>query len=352
MRAKLGLLLSLCLAACSGGTPSPGGGSGSGGPLGGSNTVSGKVVDFQTGMAIGGQAAVATAGVLPEPTVTVQGSSFNITGIPDNSSFVILASETPSYAPTYSPPIDVASSDLQGQFALTVSQSYLATLASGFGVTPSAGNGILMLQLVDGSGQPKAGIAGSNLVLAGAAGASGPYFLDGSMAPSTTATATSSTGWAVFFQVAPGAITLGQAANATVTLNMPTSPVDAGTVTVVRVTVTDGAPPPPPGNVSFANQVVPIFTKRGCVECHSGGGIGKNLGNLALDGGVNHVYSQLNDPQYPMRIDRADPPMSKVLTMPSYENPPDAHPTVVFTGPSDPDYVTILTWIQQGAANN
>jgi hypothetical protein len=55
------------------------------------------------------------------------------------------------------------------------------------------------------------------------------------------------------------------------------------------------------------------------------------------------------DPAYPMRVDLADPAKSWVLTMPSYENPPDAHPNVIFTGPQDRDYVTILTWIREGA---
>jgi hypothetical protein len=52
------------------------------------------------------------------------------------------------------------------------------------------------------------------------------------------------------------------------------------------------------------------------------------------------------------RVNLADPPKSLVLTMPSYENPPDPHPTVVFTSSSDPDYQKILTWIEQGAKFN
>jgi hypothetical protein len=339
------------LAAC-GTTPgTPGNGSGSNEPIGGSRTVTGEVIDFQTGATVTGTPTVTTSGVLPEPMVEVQGASFTITEIPDNSQFQILASVPPNDAPTYSPATVVGTMDLQGVQAYTIAQTYLGSLASGFSVTPTASNGILLVHLLDGNNNPTAGVAGSNLVLAGASGASGPHFLDASLKPST-ATSSSSSGWAVFFEVPPGAISLGQAANATVSLQMATSPVAAGTVTIANVYVTGGPPPPPPTNVSFAQNVVPIFTKRGCTQCHTGGGIGKNLGDLALDGGTNHVYSQLTNPQHPLIIQTAHPAQSLVLTMPSYESPPDAHPNVIFTGPQDPDYLTILAWITAGALNN
>ena len=44
-----------------------------------------------------------------------------------------------------------------------------------------------------------------------------------------------------------------------------------------------------PMNVSFAKDVVPIFTNRGCVNCHSGNGPGKDLGGLQLSGGAAKV---------------------------------------------------------------
>ena len=52
------------------------------------------------------------------------------------------------------------------------------------------------------------------------------------------------------------------------------------------------------------------------------------------------------------RVNLTTPHKSLVLTMPSYENPPDPHPTVVFTSSADPDYVKILTWIKEGAKFN
>jgi len=116
--------------------------------------------------------------------------------------------------------------------------------------------------------------------------------------------------------------------------------------------LTSGAPPAPPMNVSFSAQVYPIFTKRGCTECHSGNKIGANLGDLSLDGGANHVYGQIVTSQYPDRVVTTAPTTSKILSMPSYSNPSNGHPVVVFTGPQDPDYVTIEAWIAGGAKNN
>jgi len=336
------VVLAGCASSPNGGSTPP--------PLGGALTVQGQVVDFQTGQPIGTMPDIEVAGA-NAAQISVDNASFTIKDIPDNSSFQILATAAPTYAPTYSPAIYVTTTDVTGAKAYAVAASYLGQLESGFGVSATTTTGIVLMQLVDTSGAPKSGVTGSNIVLAGSTGASGPHFLDSSLAPST-ATSSSSSGWAVFFNVPAGAVALGQAANATVTLSMTESPVAAGTVTITTVTVTSGAPPPPPANVSFSQQVVPIFDNRGCTACHSGNKIGANLGDLALDGGANHIYGQLVNTTHPMIVQTANPPKSLVLTMPSYENPPDAHPNVTFTGPDDKDYQTILAWITEGAKNN
>jgi hypothetical protein len=113
----------------------------------------------------------------------------------------------------------------------------------------------------------------------------------------------------------------------------------------------DGSAAPLPTNVSFATQIMPIFDARGCVACHSGNGPGKDLGGLQLDGGVPKVYSELVT-ENPLRVQTATPEKSLVLTMPSAENPPDAHPVVTFTSAEDPDYLKLLVWIREGAKNN
>ncbi len=308
------------------------------------------VVDLQTNQALTTQPMVTVTGARGA-TVTVMGADFTIDNIPDNTSFQILASAGASYVPTYSPAVMLTTGALDGLVAYDVSTTFLSQLETGFSITPTASDGILLLHLVDSAGKPVSGVAGSNLVLSGISGASGPHFLDANLAAST-ATSSSSSGWAVFFNVPAGTVSLAQAANATATVAMAESPVAGQTVTIANVTVTAGAPPPAPKNVSFSAQVVPIFSNRGCTACHSGNKIGANLGDLALDGGANHIYGQLTNPAHPMIIQTAAPAKSLVLTMPSYENPPDAHPNVTFQGPQDPDYQTILVWITEGAKNN
>src|SRR5205823_7708651 len=129
-------------------------------------------------------------------------------------------------------------------------------------------------QLVDGTGSPKAGVDGAQLVVPGA---DGPHFLAPDLSASASSTASTSSGWVVFYGLAPGLVSLGQAANPTVTLTMADQPVDAGAFTIATIQALDGAPPALPMNVSFKNDVFPIFSNRGCVSCHSGNGAGRDL---------------------------------------------------------------------------
>jgi hypothetical protein len=136
---------------------------------------------------------------------------------------------------------------------------------------------------------------------------------------------------------------------------MPVSPVEAGSVTLAQIAAADGAPVLP-RNVSFQNQILPIFRLvseggRGCTACHSGGGIGKDLGGLMLDAGANLTYKELVQ-EDPLRVQTAMPEKSQILTYPSRETPPDRHPNATFTGPLDPDYLKILVWIREGAKEN
>ncbi|HEY5933607.1 MAG TPA: hypothetical protein VIU61_03200 [Kofleriaceae bacterium] len=321
------------------------------GPLGGSLTVSGTVVDLESDAAVTGAASVTTAGLDPAPAVSAQGATFTIEGIPESSSFQILATVAPTHRATFTT-VYVEASDLSGVKVPVVSETFLASLASGFGVTPSAARGVLLAQLVDDAGAPKAGVAGSNLVIAGA---DGPHFLDANMMPDDNANATSASGWVVFFELPVGVVELGTAAAPTVTLDMASSPVAAGSITMSKIKVTDG-PPDLPTNVSFSLQIVPIFALppagRGCIGCHSGGGPGKDQGGLNLGGGVNLSYTELVEERPNTRVNLAMPELSKVLTMPSRESPPDPHPNTTFTSSTDPDYLKILVWIREGAKKN
>jgi len=319
-------------------------------PLGGSLAVTGSVVDFQTGMAIDSAASVTTSGLLPAPQVTTRGAEFTIAGIPENSAFQILASAPPAHRQTFSATVVVTDADKNGVKAQAVSEALLGQLATAFGVTPTAAKGILFVRLVDNTGGAKAGVAASNLVLAGGGGV-GPKFLDANLAPATGANATSASGWAVFFEVPPGAASLGVASGATVTIDMATSPIQAGAVTLAEGVVTSGAPTVPT-NVSFATQIFPIFQTRGCVACHSGNGPGKELGGLKLDGSPNAAYKELVLEKPNTRVQTGNPEASLVLRYPSREDPPDRHPNITFASNLDPDYVKILVWIREGAKDN
>lgn len=349
MRGLLCIAISLTVSSCVFSSESAGDDE----PLGGSRIVEGSVVDFESGQPVTGAASVSTSGLVPEPMVTTQAAAFTIKGVPDNSAFQILAS-APAHRPTFSPAVIVGTDDVREARALTVGDTFISTLATGFGVTPSAGRGILLARVVDAAGQPKAGVAAANFALS-STGASAPRFLNATRAPAPTATATSASGWVVFFEVAPGVVSLGLAGGATVTLDMPISPVNAGAVTIVDIKAVDGAPVLPK-NVSFANQIVPIFRPlgeggRGCAACHSGNGIGRDLGGLTLDASANLIYKELTQ-EDPLRVQLAAPEKSELLTYPSREDPPDRHPNVTFTSSLDPDYLKILVWIREGAKDN
>jgi hypothetical protein len=343
MLARYIVALATVLTACSFGSSND-----SSGPAGGALTVNGNVVDFQTGAVLDVAASVTTSGLSPAPKLTSQGAAFTIEGVPEHSTFQILATAPPSHHATFSPAVSVTTDDVDGVKAPAVSEAFLASLAAAFGVTPSATKGIMFVHLVDGTGKARAGVAATNFTIAGA---NGPHFLDANLMPAATAMMTSTSGWAVFFEVPAGTVSLGQTAVATVTLDMAVSPLNAGTVTIADATVTDGAPVLPT-NVLFATQIVPIFKARGCQACHSGGGIGKDLGGLTLDGSANLIYKELVTERPNTRVRLAAPETSLVLTMPSLEAPPDAHPNVTFTGPRDPDYLKLLVWIREGAKEN
>lgn len=314
--------------------------------LGGSLAVTGDVVDFETGAVIVGSATVTTSGLLPAPMVTTQGAGFEIQGIPENSAFQVLAGAPPTHRSTFSSTVTVVADDVTGLKVPAVSEVFLARLTTAFAVTPTAGKGIVFVRAIDANGMPKANVASSSFVLTGSVG---PKFLGPNLEPQPTATATSTSGWAVFFEVPIGLAALVPPGS--VTVEMATSPVGAGVVTIADATVTEGAQVLPT-NVSFANTVFPIFAARGCVACHTGGGIGKDRGGLHLDGSANLAYRELVEERPNTRVRPAAPEMSLVLTHPSREEPADRHPNITFASAVDRDYLKILVWIREGAKNN
>ena len=139
--------VALALAACGADDPSQDE------AIGGSLTVTGTVHEFPSGTALTGTASISTTALIPAPTITVTGADFTIDGVPENSAFQILASVPPTHRATYSQAIEVISDDLDGVKVQAVSEDFLAALASGFSVTPSAGKGVLLVQPQGGGGR-------------------------------------------------------------------------------------------------------------------------------------------------------------------------------------------------------
>ncbi|MBT8496467.1 MAG: hypothetical protein KJO07_25695 [Deltaproteobacteria bacterium] len=360
-RLALSLLFasSLSLAACG-----DDGGDGDGGddilPPDATFFVRGEVIDLETGEPLDGTASVLVEGLESTPTVSVTGATFEIE-VPANSAFHLLASSPPTYRATYNAAIEVGAEDVEGLQLVTVSEDYLTTLAEAFAVTPASGTGIIFLRLVDDTGAPLAGVPGADLLAPD--GALGPFFLDADNLPDAEATASSSSGLAVFFDVSPGVTTLTSAPDAETALAAPDSPVASSTVSYIQALA--GAPGEVievPSNVSLRDDVMPILAP--CLGCHDGGGVGKDLGNLHFNGSGEKTYKELVEEISPKhqvaRVNIDEPEASLMLTLPrckaticpAPEGAPIDHPFATFTGPNDIRYLTILVWIQEGAQNN
>lgn len=353
--AKLPLALTCCLAttACGGDNmdPAPGDDNEPSDTDVSAISVSGTVVDFESGASIEGSASVSTDGLSPAPTVSMTGAQFTVEGVAPFSTFHLLASSPPNYRSTYNVVVETADSNVSNLELAALHEDFVDSLYTEFAL--DADGGFLLAQLVDDSGAPRAGVPGDVFALDDAV--VGPYFLDEERQPDAELSQSSASGYALFFQVEPGLASLGAAPDSGWTMAMADSPVAARTATLATITVSEGALEVPSG-VSFAQDVAPIFEERGCVLCHDGGGIGKDLGGLHLNGAAEKMFRELTQELSPSlgitRVDPENPEESILLTYPSREDPPDDHPNATFLSKSDPDYLTILGWIQEGALQN
>lgn len=315
-------------------------------------SVSGHVADFESGMALASPATMATAALVPPPNVSVTGADFTLDAVPPFSTFFLLAGSPPDHRLTYNAPTTVTDQPLTDVTVYSVADAYLAKLRAAFGVDATAGTATVFVRLVDDKGNAAAGIPAAALVL-DAKDIKGPYFLDTGLQPTPNANATSASGWVVYFDVPAGTLKITAGAGYTVTVADTPTAADAVSLNVAAIAMGTATTPT---TVSFMTDVVPIFHTRGCYNCHSGNGDGRRLGDLVLDGAPMKIYKALTidiSPTYKTtRVNLGAPEKSLVLTMPSYETPPDPHPTVVFTSSADPDYQKILTWIENGAKYN
>jgi hypothetical protein len=364
MRTLAATVLCLALAACSSDKDAPGPGDEDGdgdgtGPDAGTIEegpatviVTGSIVDFDTGAGIAIDPGITTTGLAPEPSVAIDGADFTLSEVTVNSTFHLIGT-APDHITTVAATVTVAEEDVEGVIAYVVSEAFVAALAAEFEVDPGTA-GIILARAVDESGEPRAGIPAEAFEVAQDEPVVGPFFLDDAFQPDANLDETSASGWVVFFQVSAGLAAVTAKADSGYLMDMPDTPVEESAATVAFVTVTDGEVQPLPTNVSFADDVRLVFETRGCADCHSGNGPGKDIANLTLDGGTNKIYSELMDAATNpgTRVDLTTPENSLILRMPSAEDPPDGHPTVVFASPNDPDYLTLLVWIREGALNN
>jgi hypothetical protein len=316
--------------------------------------VSGSLLEFETQTAMTSSITMATAALVPQPDVRISGSTFTLEGVPPFSTFYLIAGSPPDHRMTYNAPTTVTDAPLTNVTAYVVSNAYVTKLHSTFNVTAVSGTGTLLVHAVDATGAAVTGVPAGAVQL-GATGIKGPFFLDAKLQPVAGATATTASGWLVYFDVPPAQVALSGGSGYTVT--SADAPAVADAVTLVEAIVAKGtAPTPPPVNVSFQKTVMPIFISRGCYNCHSGNGDGRRLGDLVLDGSAMKIWTALvqtvSTNFKTTRVNLTMPEKSLVLTMPSYETPPDPHPTVVFTSATDPDYQKILVWIKEGAKFN
>ena len=334
------------------------GGDGEGDPTGEeipTYSVTGTVLDFSTGEALDGQASVTIDGLSPPPQITTTGADFLIRNVPLHSVFQILASAPPEYRSTYNPAVEVTEDNLEDIQITVISEAYLADMQAQLGVTPAPGTSILMGRLIDENGDPQAGVPGTAFDLDNAI--DGPHFLDDQLLPDPDLSASSASGYFVLYNVPSGLIRV-TSKDESYGMSMADSPVAATALTLadVRVGADVQKPPDLPQVVSFSEHVAPALIRRGCDRCHDGGGIGKDLGGLHLNGADEKMYKELveevSQRHGVTRVITEPAAASLLLTMPSKEEPPDVHPNITFASPDDADYLLILAWIEQGALKN
>jgi len=314
--------------------------------------VRGQVTEFGTSNAIAASLEIEVVGLPGSPEVLVDGSEFTINDVP-RQSLLSIRVVAQGYRPTLSDAIVVGDADVDGLELSVVSDGYAESLAMEFGVEQS-GN-LLIAMAGDDAGAPLPGLPKAIFELQGAPTANGPFFLAADATPDVGLDATSDSGYVVFQNMPAGQVSLAAAPASAHTIVSSPVQLSAGEVAVRDAIVTPGELELPP-NVSLSNDILNIFEARGCVDCHTRDGIGKDLGGLSLDGGTAHILSELTQDPSPRtgqpRVNTATPEASLVLTRPSAEYPADVHPYTTFNGYLDPDYLKILSWIYSGPADN
>jgi hypothetical protein len=311
--------------------------------------VSGQVLGFSPQAEIEGQAEIVELGLSFPIDIQVTGSSFTIRRVPRQSVLLIEVS-APGHRPTMNAPIVAANQDLEDVKVFAVSEAYIDEIASTFALQDSSTLVLALVQNADG--QPFADIEKGVFELATPTPGEGPFLLGSDLRPRADLVSTTSSGYVVF-SGATGDLAIKAREGRGYQVEGPGASLDTGEVALLRLLASPGELALPT-DVALENDIVPIFEARGCTECHTKNGEGKQLGGLSLEGDANHVRQELMLEVSPrtgiVRVNTAAPRNSLLLTRPNAEFPPDVHPYTTFNGVLDEDYLKILSWIQAGAS--
>ncbi|MCX5743097.1 MAG: hypothetical protein NT062_11455 [Proteobacteria bacterium] len=266
-------------------------------PAGGSRALRAAPIDFTSGAPIDGDVTVVVEGLAPTRAATVTGGTFVVTGVPDHSIVDLVVAGAGVYRATRSTvELDAADLDVAPR---VITEAALAQLAADVGVTMTPERGVALLHVATPDPATDLAFDGD---------AVGPFPL--------------ADDWVAYFEVAPGLPLVTASPTASGSFDAQLA-ITAGTVTIAELAVR-GTPEALPAPLRFAEHVVPILDERGCTACH--------------DGLAAHAAAY---------VTLAAPTSSALLAMPSRSNA--GHPNVVFAGPNDLAYRTILQWIAFGA---
>lgn len=312
--------------------------------------VSGIVADWRSGDPIP-NALIETIGITPIQTaLTGSDGTFDLPAVPING-FVLLSVAAVGHVQTVSPAVLVGEDDLEDVVAEVVSSADATAFETGYSVTTSAGRGVILGRARGPAGAGIAGVAELQ-ISPGSITFDGPYFLGVGGVPAAGAE-TSADGGFIFFNVSSGDVSV-QASAADLVFEPQGTVVIEDFWSLVHLAGdgpgVGGSPTPTPTGTpapqSFAADITPIFTNRGCAGsgCHRPP---TNGGGLRLNQSAAQIYDAVAQ-----RCNTADPPASLLLLKPLFEAAPNHTGGNIFLTNADPDYQKILRWITDGAPNN
>ena len=299
-------------------------------------SASGTVVDFLTGDPVT-DLTIKAVDLAGGSEVEINGADFVVSKILPHSVFRLEVSSA-THATTISAVIGVEDTDVAGLTLEVVSSTLIDDAYDTAGI--GRAGGVLVSRLFDAdTAAPVEGVAADAFAIGEAV-----VFLDSTRQVSDVAPASTSSGIALILNVPPGLREIESAAAEHSFIAAPTRVVN-GVASIVDIEV-GGEPPQIPTGVDFETDVMPIFARQGCENCHQGDGPGRKQGGFSLNGDAPARYGAVF-----ARVDVDNPEDSLLLRKPRFEDPWDGH-QIVFATRADPDYLTMLGWIMEGAPSN